>query len=74
MPKYQCISLWISISEILWDRAMFRRSVPPVHRIFVTFSPRLRNVASSIKRKDSKEEAEAVIEAMDELSAYDARS
>ena len=31
-------------------------------------------MASSIKRKDSKEEAEAVIEAMDELSAYDARS
>ena len=31
-------------------------------------------MASSIKRKDSKEEAEAVIEAMDKLSAYDARS
>jgi len=33
----------------------------------------LRNVASSIKRKDSEEETEAVIEAIDELSAYDAR-
>jgi len=53
---------------------MFCSSVPPVHRILLTFSPRLRNVASSIKRKDSKEEAEAIIEAMDELSAYDARS
>jgi len=31
-------------------------------------------VASSIKRKDSEEETEAVIEAIDELSAYDARS
>ena len=53
---------------------MFCSFVPPVHRILLTFSPRLRNVASSIKRKDSKEEAEAIIEAMDALSAYDARS
>ena len=62
------------ISEILGNKAKFRSSVPPVDSTVLTISPRLRNVASSIKRKDSKEEAEAVIEAMDELSAYDARS
>ena len=51
---------------------MFRRSVPPVHPI--VFFLQVTQCGQQHQTQDSEEETEAVIEAIDELSAYDARS